>query len=363
MFLGMAYHPSYWPKERWPIDARMMREANIGAARVGEFAWSRFEPREGEFDFGWMDEAVEVLAKEGVKTIMCTPTATPTAWLTHKHPEILPVDENGLLAKRFGARRHYCCNVPAFREYTCEIVTAMAEHYGENANVIGWQIDNEVGNVYMLSKGRCYCEACRKEFSRWLEAQYGSLEALNSAWGTVFWSQEYTDWKQIVLPRRGTAGEGLNPSHVLAYERFVGRVYRAAGRDHQKVRPEPVGLDQLCVRHRSRDDRYAGGIAVPGRLRVVSLHRGLERPVTEPRLSCLEFARPGRGICAFGRLSEGHPRGWQLCRAGGGRSADEHLFRNRQGCDGHQPLHVAQTALGSRIGGRLRCWIIREEKT
>jgi beta-galactosidase len=220
MFLGMAYHPAYWPKERWPIDARMMREANIGAARVGEFAWSRFEPREGAFDFSWMDEAVGVLASEGIKTIMCTPTATPTAWLTHEHPEILPVDENGLLSKRFGARRHYCPSVPVYREYTRKIVTAMAEHYGRNPNVIGWQIDNEVGDVYMLSKGRCYCEACRQAFTQWLKGRYGTLEALNGAWGTVFWSQEYTDWEQIVLPRRGTAGEGLNPSHVLAYERF-----------------------------------------------------------------------------------------------------------------------------------------------
>ena len=86
MFLGMAYHPAYWPKERWPIDAQLMREAHIEAVRVGEFAWSRFEPTEGEFDFGWMDEAVGVFAREGIQTIMCTPTATPPAWLMQKHP-------------------------------------------------------------------------------------------------------------------------------------------------------------------------------------------------------------------------------------------------------------------------------------
>jgi beta-galactosidase len=216
----MAYHPAYWPRERWPIDAKMISEANIQAVRAAEFAWSRFEPREGEFDFGWMDEAVDILASEGIKTIMCTPTATPPAWLIHKHPEILPVDANGLPAKYFGSRRHYCCSVAAFHEYTRQIVTAMAEHYGHNANVIGWQIDNELGNVYRLNRGRCYCEACREKFSEWLQRKHGSLDALNRVWGTVFWGQEYTDWDQIVLPCRGTAGEGLSPSHVLDYHRF-----------------------------------------------------------------------------------------------------------------------------------------------
>jgi len=216
----MAYNPEFWPKERWPIDAKLMREVNIKEARMGEFAWCRFEPKEGEFDFGWMDEAVEILSKEGIKTIMCTPTATPPAWLIHRHPEILPRDANGLISKPFGGRRHYCCNVPVYQEYTRKIVATMAEHYGENPDVIGWQIDNELGNIYSLDMGRCYCESCRKKFSQWLKRKYGSLEALNKAWGTIFWSQEYSDWGQIVLPTRGTAGEGLNPSHVLDYHRF-----------------------------------------------------------------------------------------------------------------------------------------------
>ncbi len=220
MFLGMAYHPDYWPKERWPIDARLMKQCNIGAVRVGEFSWCRFEPGEGEYDFGWMDEAIDVLSREGLKIIMCTPTATPPAWLIHKHPEILPVSQEGLISRPFGGRRTYCCNVPAYREYTRKIATAMAEHYGAHPDIIGWQIDNELGNVYSLDKGRCYCESCRTGFAAWLERQYGSLEALNRSWGTVFWSQEYSAWDQIVLPRRSTAGEGLNPSHVLDFHRF-----------------------------------------------------------------------------------------------------------------------------------------------
>jgi beta-galactosidase len=220
MFLGMAYYPEWHPRERWSIDAKLMHEVHIEAARMGEFAWCRFEPNEGVFDFDWMDEAIDTLSKDGVKTIMCTPTPTPPAWLIHKHPEILPIGENGLVSNPFGSRRHYCCNVPSYNEYTRKIVATMAEHYGENTNVIGWQIDNELAQTYRLAAGRCYCETCRKKFSEWLNRKYGSLEALNKAWGTVFWSQEYSNWDQIVLPRRGIASEGLNPSHVLDYYRF-----------------------------------------------------------------------------------------------------------------------------------------------
>jgi beta-galactosidase len=220
MFLGIAYYPEHWPRERWPIDAGLMHEANIEAARMGEFAWSKFEPSEGTYQWDWMDEAVETLAQAGVKSIMCTPTATPPAWLVQKHPEILPRDANGLLARPFGARRHYCASVPVYHEYSRGIAAAMAEHYGHNPNVIGWQIDNELANVYALGQARCYCEACRQGFIGWLQARYGSLEAVNTAWGTIFWSQEYTDWDQMVLPRRGTAGEGLNPGHLLDYYRY-----------------------------------------------------------------------------------------------------------------------------------------------
>lgn len=220
MFLGMAYHPDYWPSERWPVDARLMREANIQAVRTGESAWSSFEPREGEFHFDWMDEAVDALAQEGIKVIMCTPTAAPPPWLIHKHPEILPIDANGLISRRAARRRHYCCNVPAFQEHTQRIVTAMAQHYGEHPDVIGWQIDNELADIYWLEKGRCYCEACRQAFIIWLQAKYGTLEALNDAWGTAFWSQAYSAWDEMVLPSRGTAGEGSSPSHVLDFYRF-----------------------------------------------------------------------------------------------------------------------------------------------
>jgi len=267
MFLGVAYYPEHWPKDRWPLDAKLMREMNVNAARMGEFAWCRFEPSEGEFDFSWMDEAIETLSKEGIKTIMCTPTATPPAWMIHKHPEILPVAEDGLVAKPFGMRRHYCCNSPIYREYTRKIVTAMAEHYGENRNVIGWQIDNELA----WDLPRCYCETCRKKFISWLKRKYGSLEKLNRAWGTIFWSQEYSDWDQIVLPRRPKRkpgfGNGLNPSHLLDYYRFASDSWA-----------EYTELQAKILRERTKSQWITTNFLVMGNVKYKDLARSLDFP-------------------------------------------------------------------------------------
>ena len=310
MFLGMAYYPEHWPKERWPIDAQLMREAHIQAARMGEFAWSRFEPREGELHWEWMDEAIELLASYGIKTILCTPTATPPAWLVRKHPEIQPRDSNGLLSKPFGSRRHYCPNVEIYREYSRKITTAMAQHYGNNPNVIGWQIDNEMGNVYDLAKGRCYCESCRQAFIEWLKSRYDSLQALNEAWGTVFWSQEYSDWDEIVLPTRGTSGEGLNPSHVLAYYRFFSDSWASYTkpqadilREHAEISGSRPTLPQAfrpIVRHRRGCALCRGGHLVP-------LHRRLARAFREPGLSGVELTRVRHSGLAVRRLFERYP--------------------------------------------------------
>ena len=221
MFLGVAYYPEHWPQERWPIDARLMREANIGAARVGEFAWSRFEPREGEYDFGWLDEAIDVLSREGIRTIMCTPTATPPAWLIHAHPEIRPIEANGLVAKPFGSRRHYCCNVPVYREYTRRIVVALADHYGDHPDVIGWQIDNELGNVYRLRKEPVLLRALPPGVRRVAPAQSTAPSTRSTGpGGPSFGARSTATGSRSCCPAGAPRGEGLNPSHVLDFYRF-----------------------------------------------------------------------------------------------------------------------------------------------
>lgn len=216
MFFGVAYYPEHWPEENWYNDAQKIKACNFDGVRIGEFAWCRMEPEEGRFDFSWLDRAVNTLGQAGLKVVLGTPTATPPAWLTHKHPEILPVDGNGVQMKP-GVRKHYCHTNPIFRDYSRQIVEKMAEHYKDNPYVYGWQIDNEFGDHDTV---RCYCGACQQGFIDWCKTKYGDLKSLNQAWGTVFWSQEYSAWEQVDLPypRRPI---GLNPSHLLDYYRFA----------------------------------------------------------------------------------------------------------------------------------------------
>jgi beta-galactosidase len=212
--LGVDYYPEHWPEERWSTDARMMREAGLSVVRLAEFAWAKMEPAEGRYDWRWLDRAIETLAAEGLQVVLCTPTATPPAWLIQKYPDILPVDAQGR-RRNFGSRRHYCSNHPTYREYTRRIVTAMARRYGTHSAVIGWQLDNEFG---CHDTARCYCENCTAAFRVWLQNKYGTLDKLNEAWGAIFWSQSYSDWAQINPPNLTVAE--ANPSHVLDWYRF-----------------------------------------------------------------------------------------------------------------------------------------------
>jgi beta-galactosidase len=215
--LGAAYYPEQWPRERWRIDAKLMAEAGLSFARLGEFAWARLEPRPGELDLDWLDEVVEILARAGLDVILGTPTAAPPTWLIEQHPEILPVRMDGRV-QPFGNRRHYCPNRPAFRAATERIVGALADRFGDDERVSAWQIDNELG-------GRCYCDACRDAFHAWLRDRYESIEVVNDVWGTVFWSQTYGDWRQIPLPDGTPVPTGFgrnapNPGLALDFRRF-----------------------------------------------------------------------------------------------------------------------------------------------
>ncbi len=214
MKLGVCYYPEHWKEERWQEDAQAMRTAGISIVRIAEFAWVKMEKEEGKYDWDWLDRSVETLATAGHQILLCTPTASPPAWLISAYPNILPVDEEGR-RRRAGSRRHYCPNNKTYHEYSKGITKAMAERYGNHPTVIGWQIDNEFGCYF----ARCYCETCTTEFQNWLQKKYSTLDELNESWGTIFWSQTYNDWGQIE-PYNLTVAEP-NPSHVLDYYRFA----------------------------------------------------------------------------------------------------------------------------------------------
>lgn len=218
--LGCAYYPEHWPPERWPVDAALMRDAGLRVVRLAEFAWDRLEPRPGVYDFGWLERVVETLAAAGLQVVLGTPTAAPPPWLIAAHPDICRVTLDGTRVSP-GARRQACASVPAYQEAAMRIVERMARHFGEHPAVIGWQIDNEFG---VGETTRCYCDHCRRAFQEWLAGRYGSLEALNAAWGTQFWSMTYRDWRHIPVP--GISNEPQSPSLLLDYRRFASDNWR-----------------------------------------------------------------------------------------------------------------------------------------
>jgi beta-galactosidase len=214
---GVDYYPEQWPQERWNEDARLMAEAGFNVVRLAEFAWSRLEPEEGCFRFDWLDRAIDLLAKRGMRIVLGTPTASAPPWVMESAPGLYRVREDGRTVT-YGNRRAYCPSHPAYRTHACRIVRALAEHYRHHPAVIGWQIDNEFGE-------RCYCASCQDCFRIWLQERYGSLDRMNEAWGTAFWSHTYTCWDQIPLPV--LTGGSPNPGLALDFARFSSDAYVA----------------------------------------------------------------------------------------------------------------------------------------
>ena len=210
--LGTCYYPEHWPREMWEKDALRMVELGLSWVRIGEFCWSRIEPQEGSFDFEWLDAVVEVLRRHNLDIIMGTPTATPPRWVLDKFPDMLAVDKMGN-ERKFGSRRHYCFSHLGYRKEAARITREIANRYG--STVQAWQTDNEYGcHDTTLS----YSMAALIGFRDWLAQKYQSPNALNKAWGNVFWSMEINEFSDIELPNL-TVTEA-NPSHVMDFRRY-----------------------------------------------------------------------------------------------------------------------------------------------
>jgi beta-galactosidase len=213
--LGVCYYPEHWPEDQWPRDAARMKDAGLTLVRIGEFAWSRLEPSPGDLRFDWLDRAISVLAEAGLEVVLGTPTATPPRWMLDRHPDMLAVDARGQ-PRKFGSRRHYCFSHPGYRAEAARIARLLGERYGRDPRIVAWQIDNEYGcHDTTLS----YSDAARHGFRDWLAQRYQSTDALNRAWGNVFWSMAYDRFDQIDLPNL-TVTEP-NPAHALAFRRYA----------------------------------------------------------------------------------------------------------------------------------------------
>ncbi|WP_029030995.1 beta-galactosidase [Salinarimonas rosea] len=213
--LGVCYYPEHWPEARWATDARTMREAGISLVRIGEFAWSRLEPRPGALEFGWLDRAIATLGEAGLGVVLGTPTATPPRWMLARHPDMLALDAEGR-PRGFGSRRHYCFAHEGYRAEAARIAGVLGERYGRNPHVVAWQIDNEYGCHDTVVS---YSDAAARGFRRWLAERHGAVEALNAAWGNVFWSMEYAAFDEIDPPNLTVTQ--ANPAHTLDYRRYL----------------------------------------------------------------------------------------------------------------------------------------------
>ena len=212
--LGVCYYPEHWPEDMWISDAQSMYKNGIRWVRIAEFAWSRIEPEPKNFDWKWLDKAVDILGNAGLKIVMCTPTATPPRWLINQMPDMLAVDQNGR-KRKFGSRKHYSFSHKGYQKESQRITQAVAERYGNNSFIQAWQTDNEFG---CHETTYSWCQSSLQEFRNWLKIKYQSIEKLNEEWGNVFWSMEYSSFEDIDLPNL-TVTEA-NPAHHFAFRRF-----------------------------------------------------------------------------------------------------------------------------------------------
>ncbi len=224
--LGAAYYPEWWPSEEWEVDFRQMRDLGINTVRMGEFAWALFEPEPGKFAFDWMDRALAVASRYGIRAILATPTASIPPWLFELHPDVLSGNSSGPFT--YGGRKGYNTNSPNYLAASERITTALAGHYGRHPAVIGWQLDNEPGHP-----PQSFDPVSEKAFQTWLKKRYGTLDELNHVWNGAFWSNQFSDWSQVRFPSNSAEG-GWQPAISLDYRRF----FSASFLHHLRIQAE-----------------------------------------------------------------------------------------------------------------------------
>ena len=212
---GAYYYPEHWDESQWERDLKQMHELGFEFTHFAEFAWAQLEPQDGVYDFSWLDRAVALAAKYDLKVVMCTSTATPPVWLSRKYPEILLKSEDGTVQDH-GARQHASFASPVYRKLAYRMIEELARHYGNDSRIIGWQLDNEPAVQFD------YNQAAEEAFREFLKEKYHhNIQELNAAWGTAFWSEVYSRFEEITLPK--TAQMFMNHHQILDYRRFAAK--------------------------------------------------------------------------------------------------------------------------------------------
>jgi beta-galactosidase len=224
MYFGVDYHPEHWvypysgteenPESQWQHDAELMANAGLNVVRMGEYTWGLCETDDGAFDFDWLRRAMDAMAAAGIKIVLATPTAAPPAWLSRRHPEILPIDEHGDI-KHEGTRHSACFNSDIYWERSKRVVEQMARALGDHPHLIAWQVDNAIGGDNTEAS---FNEDSRLEWQNWLKLKYETVERLNNLVGLRHWGQAVSDWSQVPMPMAAPAPH--NPALVLDWRRF-----------------------------------------------------------------------------------------------------------------------------------------------
>ncbi len=251
--LGCDYNFEQWPESLWPDDVALMREAGIGLVAINIFGWALVEPRRGEFDFDALDRVMDLLHENGIRVNLGTGTASPPPWLTTLHPEILPVMADGT-TRWPGGRQAWCPSSPVFRAAAMTLLAEVADRYAQHPALAMWHVSNELG----CHNARCYCDVSAASFRRWLELRYGTIEHLNQAWGTSFWSQRYGTWAEILPPRATISA--ANPSQRLDFARFSSDelldYYRAEAALLRESGTTPVTTNFMITAHIRTQDYW-----------------------------------------------------------------------------------------------------------
>ncbi|WP_342645681.1 beta-galactosidase [Mucilaginibacter sp. CSA2-8R] len=332
MTIGSYYYPEQWPHAYWERDLKKMGELGFDFTHFGEFAWAFIEPEEGKFDFSWLDEAVALAHKNGIKVILCTSSPTPPVWLAQKHPEILMVNENGTTMQH-GSRQQISWSSPVYRQYVSKMVEALAKHYANDNRIWGWQLDNEPSHYGQYD----YSEAAQKSFRNWLKNKYQNIDSLNATWGTAFWSLRYSTFDQVRIPNAKELIAQPNPHAVLDFKRFSSdEVTEFLGMQYQILRKH-----------------------IPANQWITTNLMPEHAPVEPTRMTNLDFVTYTKYLVAGYDKGIG-PQGFRMGSPTSIAYAND-LFRSVNGTTGVMELQPGQVNWGKfnpqPLAGTVRMWI------